>query len=157
MVSLVELVGSSSIYFLLFTVTLIALWSYAIFSKGTAQPLDSSVLTKDDPVSAGKRATKNRSKNKRVCFLSPSFNIRVMIIVSIAKQLTDVCLPTLVYFLVVQRGRGSLCVLLGNASFISVCRVASLLFNRAVRRESKSHASRSETNPNLQKPNLHVR
>ena len=65
MVSLAELFGSSFIYFLLFTVTLLALWSYVIFAKGTVLPLDPSLLKKDDTLS-DKRATKKRSKNKRV-------------------------------------------------------------------------------------------
>lgn len=69
MVSLVELVGSSFIYFLLFTVTLIALWSYVIFAKGSTQPIDPSILKKDDSVK-GKRTAKDRSKNKWVCLFS---------------------------------------------------------------------------------------
>ena len=69
MVSLVELVGSSFVYFLLLTVTLIALWSYVIFTKGSTQPIDPSILKNDDLV-RGKRTTKNRSKNKWVCLLS---------------------------------------------------------------------------------------
>lgn len=69
MVSLVELVGSSFIYFLLFTVTLIALWSYVIFAKGSTQPIDPSILKKDDSVK-GKRTAKYRSKNKWVCLFS---------------------------------------------------------------------------------------
>eukprot|EP00731_Ephydatia_muelleri_P031525 Em0023g32a len=42
---------------------LIALWSYVIFTKGSTQPIDPSILKNDDLV-RGKRTAKNRSKNK---------------------------------------------------------------------------------------------
>lgn len=64
MVSLVEIAGSSFIYFLLFTMTLIALWLYVVFNRGTTQPLDPNVFKKDDSVK-GKKASRSRSRNKR--------------------------------------------------------------------------------------------